>query len=196
LGFGIDSKGKGFYTVDLAKIVYPDTETMILPNGKKIERQIMKEYTPDPIKKTPSEMGWAKTVKFEDVVLLDVANPKNRFKIEKALYHRVYEISVEKYLDYHSCDICAHNNLGAKHHWLRAMPSGVYHICWVRATKFGRSASGPIQTIADREGTASPWVKLISEKKISKKEAKAILQRLQRAPNVDVAMFISDFEVV
>jgi hypothetical protein len=156
----------------------------------------MKEYTPEPIRKTPEEMGWQKTATFEDIVLIDVANPKKYGKLEKKLFHRVYEISVEKYLDYHSCDICAHNNLGAKHHWFKTMPSGVYYICWVMASKFGRSASGPIQTLADREGTASPWVKLVSEKKVAKKEAKAILQRLHRAPNVDVAMYLGDFEVV
>ncbi len=197
MGFGIDEKGNAFYTVDQARIVYPDIEEIKLPNGKKIKREVTREYTPEPLKKSPEEMGWRQhDIKFEDIVLLPVANPRKHHKLEPQLFHRVYEISVKDYYKYHSCAICEHNNLGAKHHWLRSMPSGVYSICWVMATKYGRSASGPIQTIADREGNASPWVKLITEKKISKKQAKIILQRLQRAANVNVRMYLEGAEVI
>jgi hypothetical protein len=196
MGFGIDSKGEPFYLVDQSPISYSDIETTQLPNGKTVKRAVTKEYKPEPLRKTPSEMGWEKVVKFEDVLLIPIANQKNYGKIEKQLFHRVYEVSISEYYKYHTCNICEANSLGSKHHYFRSMPSGIFTICWVMATKFGRSASGPIQTLADREGNASPWVKLVSEKKIGKKDAKQILQRLQRVPNLDVAMYLNDFEVV
>jgi len=76
------------------------------------------------------------------------------------------------------------------------MPSGVYTVCWLNATKFGRSATGPIQTLIDREGNTAPYVKQIAEKQVSKLEAKRVLHRLQRIPHVDVAMHLGGFEVV
>jgi hypothetical protein len=195
LGFTIRN-GKPYYTVDKAAIPYVDTELMKLPNGKEIERKVQREYIPEPEVKTPEEVGWCKKAKFEDIVLIPVANPEKHGKLEKRLFYRAYEVDVNKYIQYHSCNICAQNNLGAKFHFFRTMPSGVYHICWLNATKYGRSATGPIQTLIDREGNTATYVKQIAEKQISKREARQILHRLKRTPNVDVAMHLGGFDVV
>ncbi len=194
--FGIDKAEKDFYLVDQAKVIYEDEEPIKLPSGKVVKRKVKREYTPEPIKKTPEEMGWAKTVKFEDIILISVANPRNHGKLEKRLFHQIFEVDVKKYVAHHPCNICAHNNCGSNHHYFRAMPSGIFTICWVMACKYGRSASGPIQTHADREGNVSPWVKLVSEKKVTKKKAIQILKRLGRVGSMDVALYLKGFEVV
>jgi len=195
-GWGIDKNGKPFYR-ELGRIItYPDTETVTLADGRKIEREIMREGREPYVDKTPEEKGWQKIVEFEDVVLLPISNPKKHGKMEKRLFHRIYEISVKDYYKFHTCNICEQNNLGSKYHYFRNMPSGIIPICLVLAAKFGRTSQGQVETIADREGTASPWCKLSKETLISRKEAKLILQRLQRKPNLDVSMYLGDFEVV
>ena len=73
------------------------------------------------------------------------------------------------------------------------MEAGVYTVCWLNATKFGRTASGPIQTLISREGDLASWVKMISDK-VSKKKAKEILRRLQRAPNMDVGLYLAELK--
>ena len=189
-GFEIDKNDKPFYTVDLAKISYPNFEEITLPNSKKIQRPITREYQPDPIKKIPEEMGWRKQVTFETIVLLHVADKSEHYKIKPALFHRKYVVDAEKYAKHQGCTICQFNNIGSKFHYLRAMPQGIYHICWLNAVKHHRSASGPIQLHVDREGHIAKWVKLIEEKKITKQEAVRILQRLQKVPSVGVRMFL------
>lgn len=192
-GFGITKDGKPFYRVLGNVLRYPDTEELTLPNGKVVKREVTKEYQEPHRDLTPSEMGWAKKVLFEDIILLDVANPKNRFKLEKALFHRTYEIDVKEYYKHHKCNLCEHNGLASKFHYFRVMEAGVYTVCWLNATKFGRTASGPIQTLISREGDLASWVKMISDK-VSKKKAKEILRRLQRAPNMDVGLYLAELK--
>jgi hypothetical protein len=192
-GFGIRADGSCFYRVLGRTMKYPDKETITLPNGKKVKREVMKEYTEPFRDETPQEKGWLKTVKFEDILLLQIANPNNRFMVEKVLFHRVYEIDAERYYEHHKCSLCEANELGAKYHFLRAMEQGIYSLCWLNAAKFQRTASGPIQTLLSREGAIAPWVKMVSEKQITKKQAIEILKRLQRKPSMDVTLFIGDY---
>jgi hypothetical protein len=191
MGFGIDKDGNPFYRFDLPIINYNVSETVVDATGHKVGSRIVTKEVVQPSRdQLPEWCGWQKTVTFEDIVLLDVANPTEHYKLEKQLFHRVYEISAEKYYEYHKCDFCEHKGYGAKYHFLRSIHAGVFHVCWCIATRFHRTASGPIQIIGDREGHASPWCKLLSEKKIDKQEATAILTRLQRKPNIDVALYL------
>jgi len=189
--FGIDKNGNPFYRVDVPSIRYDDVEVLTLPNGKKVKRSVTKELPQEPIDKTPQECGWQKAVEFETVVVLHIANPQEHFKIMPQLFYRKYLVDAKKYALHQGCSICAHNGVGTKFHYLRAMPQGVFHICWIMATKYGRSASGPIQLHENpREGKVAKWVKLIEEKKIDAHEAQRILKRLQRIPSIEVRLLL------
>jgi hypothetical protein len=192
LTFGIDKNDKPFYTVDLPSIKYDTKEQVKDPKTGKVlgSRYVTKEIAQEPLRKSPSEMGWLKQVEFETVVLLQVADMQEHGKIKPQLFYRKYIVDAETYYQYHKCDLCEHNGIGSRFHFLRAMPQGIFHICWLNATKFGRSASGTIQLHMNREGKPSAWCKLIEEKQIDKSEAMRILKRLQRLASVDVRLFL------
>lgn len=189
--FGIDPKGEPFYLIDLPKIRYETREAIKDASGKVLgHRNVTKELPQKTQKKTAEEMAWFKKVEFETIVLLHVADKSEHLKIKPQLFYRKYVVDIEKYYLAHKCDLCESKGYGAKYHFLRNMPSGIYTICWCLATRYGRSASGPIQLHKNREGSTSSWVKLIEEKKISRKDAFQILSRLQRVASVKVRLYL------
>lgn len=192
--FGIDEKNRPFYRVEQNQ--KPRTRKIEFEDGSFTYETI----TPKP--KTHDEydlekLGWQKIVRFETIELLMQANPKRHYRLEPALWHRIYEIDVKRYYKYNPCPLCTKNGIGSKLHYLRCMNQGIFHICWLKAAKFGVSSSGPIRTMENAvEGTLCKWVKLISEKRVSKSKAKQILNRLQQKPNFKVSMFLQGLDVI
>jgi len=154
-------------------------------------------FNPSPTPQdTPIELtGWKKIVSFEDIILIRVPNPNNYYKLENSLFHRIYEIDVQRYSEANPCRICGDKGTGSKWHFLRDMNAGVYYFCVLFGLR-GITASGPILTATDREGNMPEWCKLVSEKKVSKGEAKMILSRLERIPSLQVSAYLSGLEVV
>lgn len=190
---GIDKDGKPFYRVYHAQ--KERTKTIKNEDGS----VSYETFTPDPTFEdvTPESRGYVKVARYEDIILLKLPDAKNHYKPTPTLWHRIYEIDVEKYSNVNQCSFCSEKDYGAKYHYLKTMPQGVYFVCWCCALRFGRSSSGPIQTVKDIfEGSLMPYVKLVSDKKISKEEAITILNRLQTKPNIDVALYLEGSEFV
>jgi hypothetical protein len=197
MGFAFDKTGYPIYTTDKPIIRYPKEEKVIDPTSKKVlgKRVVIAEFKEDPQVSKPSEMGWFQKIEFEQLVLVRIADPSDNYRIKPKIFLRKAVFDAEKYFTFNKCNHCEAYGLSHKFHYARSMTDSIVVLCWQCAVRYGKT-SMLAQTLADREGKACKWIKIVKETPMSAKDAEAWCQRNNKVVPVFVQMMLNGAEVI